>query len=247
MTECVVYWKHLKDMSNDYSDGYIGISKHFEERQKQHHRDAFVRNSIYTVHERMRMHGDEVQTSIIFEGSINDCFDYEEELRPRWRIGWNMAIGGGRPGSGWKPSPLWLDNRLWHSQYGEILINKPLIEITKQYCEKPIQATSMISKLLLGKMPKYENLELADAQLVEKIKERFYMKWQHAYLRKVDNPNHVVSIYKSGNSAFHESIGLTSQFGVPRTLQILGQSKKAGWELASEEEWLSTKERIEFK
>ena len=87
MSECVVYWKHLKDMSSDYTDGYIGISKNFEERQKQHHRDAFVRNSIYTVHERMRVYGEEVQTAIIFEGSINDCFDYEEELRPRWHMG----------------------------------------------------------------------------------------------------------------------------------------------------------------
>ena len=117
MNECVVYHKHLAGM--DTNDGYIGISKHFEERQKQHHRDAFVRNSIYTVHERMRIYGDEVITSIIFEGSINDCFDLEEELRPRWHMGWNMAIGGGRPGSGWKPGKDWMCYRLYHNLYGE--------------------------------------------------------------------------------------------------------------------------------
>ena len=114
MTQGVVYWKHTPDMTDYHTEGYIGISKHYEERMKQHDRDAYVRNSLLRVHEQMRINEGNVNTEIIFEGNYNDCIDYEEELRPSWHIGWNMAIGGGRPGSGWKPNPLWLDNRLWH-------------------------------------------------------------------------------------------------------------------------------------
>ena len=242
MSECVVYWKHLKDMSSDYTDGYIGISKNFEERQRQHHRDAFVRNSIYTVHERMRMYGDNIQTSIIFEGSINDCFDYEEELRPRWHMGWNMAIGGGRPGSGWKPSLNWLDNRLYHPKHGErIICNK--YKTTDMAKEFNLWSND-IANLLSGRFPKLKKKwEFANEQLARKVMERHRKPWNHIYLKK----HEVVSLYLSGSKQFanycnKNPSGFSIKHVANGTLKTL-----YGWELATKEEWLASKERKEFK
>ena len=243
MSECVVYWKHLKDMSSDYTDGYIGISKNFEERQKQHHRDAFVRNSIYTVHERMRVYGEEVQTAIIFEGSINDCFDYEEELRPRWHMGWNMAIGGGRPGSGWKPNPLWLDNRLWHPKHGEVTICKELT-IADHEIKYIGKLSTNIAKVLRGVNDVYKEWELANAQLAMKVKERLKTPFTHAYLK---NKNTVCSVYKSGASEFYKNSNRKAKVSFIKDLLNGSHLKRYNWELATEEEWLATKERKEFK
>ena len=248
MSECVVYWKHLKDMSSDYTDGYIGISKNFEERQKQHHRDAFVRNSIYTVHERMRMYGEEVQTTIIFEGSINNCFDYEEKLRPRWHMGWNMAIGGGRPGSGWKPNPLWLDNRLWHANYGEYVISKTTTatDLARKYYQNkdPSSVQGNISRVLHGKIAHAYGWELANAQLAMRVKDRIHEKWNHVYLT---NHETTISVHKSGNSKFITNYNYNPNSMKISTLANGSQRARKGWELATEEEWLATKERKEFK
>ena len=206
MNECVVYHKHIAGM--DTSDGYIGISKHFKERQKQHNRDAFVRNSIYTVHERMRMYGDEVMTSIIFEGSINDCFDLEEELRPRWHMGWNMAIGGGRPGSGWKPGRDWLDNRLWHPTYGDLTISKDfkLLDLAKKYM-KPTKSTNgysvgNLTSVLKGHIPSTQQWELSNLQLKQKVQTRYEKDWDHIYMKQNDS---IILLHKSGKSKLEKS------------------------------------------
>jgi hypothetical protein len=34
---------------------------------------------------------------VIFEGTLTDCYNYENELRPSPYIGWNIATGGGGP------------------------------------------------------------------------------------------------------------------------------------------------------
>ena len=244
MNECVVYHKHLAGM--DTSDGYIGISKHYEERQKQHHRDAFVRDSIYTVHERMRMHGNEVITSIIFEGSINDCLDLEEELRPRWHMGWNMAIGGGRPGSGWKPSKLWLDNRLWHPIHGEVTLCKEFkqIDMVRKYTKRAnCSAAGNIAAVLQGKIPTAYEWELANAQLAQRVKEKYHMKWEIAFLK---NNETIIKLNKTGHKDFIKAYNLNSSIRMKKVITG-SQQILCGWELATEEEWLATEERLEYK
>ena len=227
----------------DTSDGYIGISKHYEERMKQHHRDAFVRNSIYTVHEKMRMYGEDVITSKIFEGSINECFDYEEELRPRWHMGWNMAIGGGRPGSGWKPNPLWLDNRLWHSEHGEVTINKNMTvsDMEKKFLKKQ---SSHTAKLLMGTLVNHKGWELANSQLVERVKSRYYMDWKVTY---ISNGIDTIKLNKSGFKAFAEYLNIKPKLLNIKFLVTGTSNTCRGYKLISEQEWLETTERLEFK
>ena len=245
----VVYWKHLPGMKKE-TDGYIGISKHFEERMKQHHRDAFVRKSIYTVHEQMRIHQDNIITKIIFEGHINDCYDLEEQLRPNWHIGWNMAIGGGRPGSGWKPSKDWLCNRLYHPEYGEvqISIDFKLLDFARKYL-KPNKSSNgysigNISKLLRGEMPQSFGWELANLQLANKVRERNNKDWTDGYLKK---NNKVIHLYKSGRTKFAKYINKkSSTLNLKQVLNGANPSR-CGWKLATKEEWENSSERLEFK
>ena len=252
MTECVVYWKHTRDMCCNYSDGYIGITKNFEERMKQHHRDAFVRNSIYTVHERMRMHGENVITDRIYEGSRKDCEQIEKELRPKWHVGWNMCIGGGSPAKERWYSKLWLDTRLYNTVTKQFVTIKPgywLEEFVKEYFpnENLRSRKNQMDSLLYGKYPQSRNWEFANAQLAMKIHTRFHEPWNHTFLRKVNEPNHVISLYKSGLRDFSKSIKMKSGVISVKYLITGVNPSRFNWELASEEEWLATTKRLEFK
>ena len=248
MTKCVVYWKHTEDMSSDYSDGYIGISKNYEERMKQHHRDAFIRNSIYTVHERMRMYGDDVITDIIFKGSINDCFDYEEELRPRWHMGWNIAIGGGRPGSGWKEREEWLDRKLYHNDHGEIEIsaNFTTTDLARKYLPNTSISGSSgnLGRVLEGRRYHVGGWMLSNETLRNKVAIKYYNKWEHVYIRPIYWTDYVISLHRSGFKRFRKECSFRE------SLQCLANGSdmvRCKWELASKEEWLATTERLEFK
>ena len=254
MTECVVYWKHTEDMCHDYTDGYIGITNNFEERMKQHHRDAFVRNSSYTVHERMRTYNEDVVTDIIFEGSRKDCEQLEFDLRKRWHVGWNMCMGGGSPAKERWYSPRWLDTRLYNiTTRKEVIIDHKtgywLREMAKEHLpNKTLKAAdSGLFKVLAGTSPQFENWEFANKQLVMKVRDKLFKRWNHMFLRKVNEPNHVVSIHRSGVSFFCKSINLTPQVMNMQRLSNGSAPTAWGWELASEEEWLATTERLEFK
>lgn len=255
MAECVVYWKHLPNMTTDYSDGYIGITtRSIEERNKEHYRDAFVRNSVYKVHDRMREYENKVITDIIFEGSIEECLDLENKLRPNWNMGWNMAIGGGIPGSGSKTSHLpnhnWLDYRLLNTNtYEEIHIKSR--NDTKKLALR-IDSKNGISGrrgnihlLLEGRIPTIYNLEFANEQLANRIKERAYKKWTHVYLINTDNQ--IVSVYRGNERKFWKYFNKTVSGGRIKQLTSGRQKSIYNWELATEEEWFATSERIEFK
>ena len=242
MKQGVVYWKHLPDMTDYYIDGYVGITNNFDRRMREHKRASEL-NSLLRIHEQMRIYNDEIKTSIIFKGNYNDCLEYEEELRPRWHIGWNMAIGGGRPGSGWKPNPLWLDCEIIHPKHGweTVSITNKLSDLSKKY-----EIThKCFSEILLGRHHTSKNWELSNKQLMMKIKERNEQIWNHVYIY---NKNHIVSLYKTGWLKFHELLNMKSSSGSNIKGVIVGtQISYKGWKLATKEEWLTTKERIEFK
>ena len=244
MTQGLLYWKHTPDMTDYHSEGYAGITKRgLEVRNAEHEHDAYVRNSLLRVHEMMRLHKGNIKTSIIFEGDYNECLDYEEELRPRWHIGWNMAIGGGRPGSGWKPNPLWLDNRLWHPKHGEETVSNTntLSNLSKKY----ETSHAVFSEILLGQRPISKEWELANSQLMHRVKDRHDSRWSHVYIMK---DNVIVSVHKTGQHSFAKHLGFKNCAAIPlQSLHNGSHRSVRKWELATEEEWLATKERIEFK
>lgn len=95
-----VYWLHLPEHTDFYSQGYIGVSRdpitrlwnHCNDTKKNTHCNPLLSRIIKKYHNVL------VQT-IIFEGLEEDCFKYEETLRPTKHIGWNINKGGSCPPS----------------------------------------------------------------------------------------------------------------------------------------------------
>lgn len=80
-----VYWLHLSDQTDPYTQGYIGVT--------------FSPNQRFKHHLKTRRVPIESQMSILYEGDRKNCFQKEREYRPKPGIGWNLAVGGSH---GWK-------------------------------------------------------------------------------------------------------------------------------------------------
>lgn len=81
-----------------FSQGYIGVSKDHKKRWYDHGwrtENAHFNNAI-------KKYGwDNLQKKVILIAEENYCLNIEAKLRPTRNIGWNIAVGGGKP-----PSPL---------------------------------------------------------------------------------------------------------------------------------------------
>lgn len=90
-----VYHAAREEDVDDYTKGYIGVSIDPARRQKEHERvnlNPHLRNALDKYCD--------IEWHVIFEGTDEECYAKEQELRPEINIGWNIAIGGGKP-----PSP----------------------------------------------------------------------------------------------------------------------------------------------
>ena len=95
-----IYWIRTKSNSDIMSEGYIGVSKdankrwkygHFWSQKKGRHDNPRFSNAI-------AKHGwDNLIKEVVLIGSEKYCYEIENKLRPKEAIGWNLAIGGGKP------------------------------------------------------------------------------------------------------------------------------------------------------
>ena len=240
-SECIVYHKYIEGMDIN-NEGYVGVSKNYEKRMHQHNMTAYVKEEGYVVHKAMRKYAFDIKTKIVFNGSIQECYDEEERLRPRFRMGWNLAKGGGSVGSGFKFSENWLDNELINPIHGYRTISA---NYTPQHMAAEFNMyANDITNTLSGRYPKKNGWEFANKQLAMKCQSKYEKEWTHTYLK---NNNIIISIYKTGRKKFVKYMG--SEYKHLNIKQVVNNTryKEKGWKLATEEEWLATKERIEFK
>ena len=78
MNDCVVYWLYDTQCVDVAQHGYIGVSTNWIARLSTH-KQTMSREFKY---------------KIIFSGTVDQCLELENKLRPQPRIGWNIAIGG---------------------------------------------------------------------------------------------------------------------------------------------------------
>ena len=98
--EACVYWIHLKVHSLPESQGYVGVTtKTALVRFKEHYttyltikKSKAPRLPLHKCFERYGMSG--VELKVLFQGTQEECYEYERKLRPIENIGWNMARGG---------------------------------------------------------------------------------------------------------------------------------------------------------
>ena len=90
-----VYWIHTAEQKDEFTQGYIGVSKNPNKRWIQHKTDANCdRHSNQYLSNAINKYGNDLIYEVIFGGTEQQCFDYELKLRPTPSIGWNLMSGG---------------------------------------------------------------------------------------------------------------------------------------------------------
>lgn len=95
-----VYWIRAAHHTNILCEGYIGVSKNASNRWTYGHSWAFRKNR----HENARLANaiakygwDNLIKTVLVISDESYCYDLERKLRPEELIGWNLAVGGGKP------------------------------------------------------------------------------------------------------------------------------------------------------
>lgn len=89
-----VYWLHYTDETTIESEGYVGVTGNLHDRMKQH-RSAVKHQKNSGVAENVTTDTfDDVVIEVVFQGTVDECLDKENFLRPMPDIGWNISAGG---------------------------------------------------------------------------------------------------------------------------------------------------------
>src|SRR3989337_2148756 len=91
-----VYWIHLPEHTDMFSEGYIGItSKTTKERFRTHLKEAKRKDrKKYRIHNALAKYKDVVIVETLVICDEDYAIDLESKLRPLPRIGWNTLAGG---------------------------------------------------------------------------------------------------------------------------------------------------------
>ena len=140
-----MYWIHNVNHTDVYKEGYIGVSNNPSRRFYEH------RNSNYNpiLEDALKSYADDVNITILFTGSDEECYSLEKIYRPTECIGWNIAIGGNRPPSS-KPG--------WHhtEQAKKKIAEKKIGVLNPQYGKTPSEISKQKMSLAKLGIPKSE-------------------------------------------------------------------------------------------
>jgi len=95
-----VYWIRLPKHTDMFTQGYIGVSKNVKTRWKSGHQWQVKNNKHPNIRltNAINEHGwDNLVKEVILIADSDYCHNIEQKLRPSEEIGWNLAIGGGKP------------------------------------------------------------------------------------------------------------------------------------------------------
>jgi hypothetical protein len=109
-----VYWIHLPEHNDYYSQGYIGVSNNPKRRFREHLNVTKFMNEKNPFFTRiLQKYSNILVQTLLYQGTEESCYLLEEELRPNKNIAWNAAKGGFKPPSkvGWKPTKETLSKR----------------------------------------------------------------------------------------------------------------------------------------
>ena len=108
-----LYWIHLENHTDMFSEGYIGVTTLGTQESFLHHkRQATKKSSKTTITSAIRKYGEQLIVECICLGEESYIYDLENKLRPSKGIGWNLAVGGDKPfrsEKGTKPSQKTID------------------------------------------------------------------------------------------------------------------------------------------
>jgi hypothetical protein len=93
-----LYWIRLENHSDVLTEGYVGVSRDVSQRMCEH-RSSAKKGAHENIHLARAFSKYDVVVDVLYQGTVQDCLDREQKLRPARDIGWNIAVGGGNPPS----------------------------------------------------------------------------------------------------------------------------------------------------
>jgi hypothetical protein len=100
MTACSVYWIRAAHHSDFMTEGYIGVSRdaskrwkygHFWSQKSNRHDNPKFSNAI------AKYGWENLVKEVLVIAPENYCYDLESKIRYLENVGWNLAVGGGKP------------------------------------------------------------------------------------------------------------------------------------------------------
>ena len=83
-----------KNKFDVFTNGYVGITKNFKTRMKSHTAKSRIDSAPTTA--LIKLHGKDIRFYVLHENLTKDqALNLEKFYRPKRRIGWNIASGGG--------------------------------------------------------------------------------------------------------------------------------------------------------
>tara|TARA_R110000868_G_scaffold233624_1_gene487333 strand:+ start:1831 stop:2610 length:780 start_codon:yes stop_codon:yes gene_type:complete len=130
----IVYWIHAKKHNNINTEGYVGITKQPAMRRWKDHQSASRKNNelhCKILNKALRKYDSLIFEVILVADLREYCERIEGLLRPKQRIGWNIATGGmpvdtmlGGIATRNKWIQYWIDNPNKAAEKKQILLKK---------------------------------------------------------------------------------------------------------------------------
>lgn len=225
-----VYWVHLKEHTDIFSEGYVGFtSKTSLERFKTHLETVNCKrekqNHFYSAIRKYGVENIVLTTVCICEDSYGLWL--ENKLRPAVKIGWNMVEGGGKP-----PSAL-----------GKTFPNRPPKPPASEATKAKMRESWKLRKPLSQEVCKRIGDTLRGRKLPRAVIEKMmetrgslpcYLTFaNHTALLVADK---LYSLYEEG---LPPNRTLSSRFSITRcVLQLMWKKFSVGWNPQADPAWI---------
>lgn len=92
-----LYWIRTTTMTDPATQGYVGVTNNTKRRWANHF--SKLRNGVHDNQHFQRAFNidDDLVVDVLFEGTEDECYSKEFEMRPTINIGWNINVGGTKP------------------------------------------------------------------------------------------------------------------------------------------------------
>jgi len=258
----VVYWIHLKEQTDIFSQGYIGVTCKSADRRFYEH--CWVASSCkdednyYVVHRAINKYGAEnliVDTLLV--SSRDYCYEMEGKLRPTLHVGWNIAPGGRAPGLVTSGTTLTTEHKMKLSEAhkGKILSEETKKKIGDYWRGKkrPDEFGKAVSEAKKGMVPSEKFMAARKAwgesmrgiPMSEERKAKLpkHAKWLGTTADKKiwADAIHIKSIWDSGNKSAKR---LAKYFGTLyySKFAAIHNAFKSGWNPSEDSEYLKWRE-----
>lgn len=104
LSKSCVYWIHLPEHTDIFTQGYVGVSKSGLVKRYREHKHAAIKGSSLPIHNAIRKYGDELVAEVVVFAESLYCYELECKLRPSPNTGYNVSIGGVKMNLGSKRS-----------------------------------------------------------------------------------------------------------------------------------------------